>query len=108
MVASEGSIAPAEALRCASGRRVLGPGQYSYATVESPFFSTSENGLAEVFLLPDRLNLFGFQWPDRRKAGIVETPHRLFIDGPNIVQRLNGFMDGRPAHLAPLELRSSH
>jgi hypothetical protein len=45
--------------------------------------------------LPDRLDLPGLQWSDRRKAGIVETPHSLFIDRPNIVQGLQGFMDGR-------------
>src|ERR1035438_9071401 len=43
---------------------------------------------------PDRLDLSGLQWPDRRKAGIVEAPHSLFIDCPNIVQGLQGFMDG--------------
>src|ERR1039457_4404894 len=45
--------------------------------------------------LPDRLDLPGLRWPDRLKAGIVETPHSLFIDRPNIVQGLQGFMDGR-------------
>jgi len=35
------------------------------------------------------------QGPDRRKTGIIETPYRLFVDGPNIVQGLHGLVDGR-------------
>jgi hypothetical protein len=37
---------------------------------------------ATAAFLPDRSDPRGLQWPDRRKAGIVETPYRLFADGP--------------------------